>query len=452
MCVSDRDLCEQSVYVLQLLTGVRLYLASEAGVKFRKIWNRIWKKFTFLLILLFTALILTLIGFAGENSIYSGYAIKPFSQPHLMLVFEGIHDGIYPWDLIVNRGGSGNGATMAGERGTQRAAEEEDTGAMTSQIAEADTGEDSEAQERSSAVKSSAAETGTDSEAASEEVTQDVSADAALPEGVCNPVMQAVDYGVANVSFLSPEDTVYNNDTEGIFARDGTYYKLQAVDSSYFEDALFIGDSRTVGLCEYGSLRGTAEFLAKESINVYYLLDHELDYTGADGTTASRTVEDVLDGKQYGKIYVDLGVNELGSGTTKTFYEKYREILSLIRDKQPEAIIFIQGIMHVDKALSSSDSSRNNTVIVQRNEAIATLANGRDIFYIDMNPYVCDENGDLKDDLSGDGVHLKASAYENWDRSLMENAIVRNSDDWAGYTSAARLPLLASQFDSQGVE
>lgn len=409
-------------------------------MKFRKIWKRIWKKFTFLLILFFTALILTLIGFAGENSIYSGYAIKPLSQPHLMLVFEGIHDGIYPWDLILNRGGSGNDVVMDGEGGTQSAAEEEDALARTSQAAEADTDGDSEAQ-----AESSAAETGKDSEAASEEVTQDVSADAALPEGVCNPVMQAVDYGVANVSFLSPEDTVYNNDTEGIFARDGTYYKLQAVDSSYFEDALFIGDSRTVGLCEYGSLRGTAEFLAKESINVYYLLDHELDYTGADGTTASRTVEDVLDGKQYGKIYVDLGVNELGSGTTKTFYEKYREILSLIREKQPEAIIFIQGIMHVDKALSSSDSSRNNTVIVQRNEAIATLANGRDIFYIDMNPYVCDENGDLKDELSGDGVHLKASAYENWDRSLMENAIVRNSDDWPG-------SYLTSQFDSQGVE
>ena len=27
-------------------------------------------------------------------------------------------------------------------------------------------------------------------------------------------------------------------------------------------------------------------------------------------------------------------------------------------------------------------------------------------------------------DLSGDGIHLKAFAYENWDRSLMENAIV----------------------------
>ena len=41
-----------------------------------------------------------------------------------------------------------------------------------------------------------------------------------------------------------------------------------------------------------------------------------------------------------------------------------------------------------------------------------------------MNPYVCDNNGELLPDLSGDGIHLKASAYENWDRFLMENAVV----------------------------
>ena len=84
--------------------------------------------------------------------------------------------------------------------------------------------------------------------------------------------MQAVDYNVVNVGFLSPDDTEYNTDTEGIFAKNGIYYKLGLVDSTYFTDALFIGDSRTVGLCEYGSLKGTAAFLAKESVNVYNIL------------------------------------------------------------------------------------------------------------------------------------------------------------------------------------
>ena len=75
-----------------------------------------------------------------------------------------------------------------------------------------------------------------------------------IPEGVCNPVMQAEDYDVVNVAFLSPDDTEYNTDTEGMFARGEVTYTLGETDDSYLEDALFIGDSRTSGLAEYGSM------------------------------------------------------------------------------------------------------------------------------------------------------------------------------------------------------
>ena len=136
--------------------------------------------------------------------------------------------------------------------------------------------------------------------------------------------------------------------------------------------------------------------------------------TERDGT---RTVEEIFSEHTFGKVYVALGVNELRITTHYMFYEKYREMLEMIREYQPDALIYIQE-------KSSSDRCRNNTVICQRNYAISTLANGRDIYYIDMNPYVCDADGDLISDLSGDGIHLKASAYERWDRSLMENAAV----------------------------
>ena len=58
------------------------------------------------------------------------------------------------------------------------------------------------------------------------------------------------------------------------------------------------------------------------------------------------------------------------------------------------------------------------------NQAIATLANGRNIFYIDMNTDLCDEDGNLKKELTGDGIHLKASACELWHKFLCKNAIV----------------------------
>ena len=392
-----------------------------------RFFRLLWRRFTLLCILALSGIPLTILGWTGRSSLYGDYELNPLTEPGLALVFEGIHDGIYPWSGLIPEKAEEEaqkeetqkaGEAVSGEAGTLKEADTQDAAAGDTKAAE--TGQES-AEEAPSY---------TETEEPSVEKIETLPQNAiagdldSIPDGVCNPVMQAVDYDVVNVGFLSPDDTEYNTDTEGIFAKNGVYYPLGLVDSTYFSDALFIGDSRTVGLCEYGSLKETAAFLAKESVNVYNVLDQELRFTDHDGETWDATVEETLQEGRYGKVYVALGVNELGIGNTYMYYEKYREILELIREYQPDALIYIQGIMHVSYEKSSTDSCRNNTVIAQRNYAISTLANGRDIFYIDMNPYVCDSDGDLLPELSGDGIHLKASAYEYWDRALMENAVV----------------------------
>lgn len=387
--------------------------------------HMLWKKYTLLCVLALTGLPLTILGWTGRNGMYSGYEFTPLSQPGLTLVMEGIHEGVYPWgDLFSREKKEEQAKEGETETGAAQVTSEQAQSAGAEASGTASTAESGTASSEGSTIRYTEAE---DSDVEKVESIPEgaIHGDPdTIPEGVCNPVMQAEDYDVVNVAFLSPDDTEYNTDTEGMFAKNGIYFMLQTVDPSYFSDALFIGDSRTVGLCEYGSFKENAAFLAKESVNVYNVLDKELWFTDHDGEAWDYTVEEALDYKQYGKIYVALGVNELGIGTTYMYYEKYRELLELIREYQPDALIYIQAIMHVSEKKSSTDSCRNNTVICQRNYAISTLANGRDIFYIDMNPYVCNANGDLIEDLSGDGIHLKASAYERWDRSLLENAAV----------------------------
>ena len=247
-----------------------------------------------------------------------------------------------------------------------------------------------------------------------------------IPESSCSKVVGAKDYGVADKTYLSPDDTVYNTDKEGLFAPDGTYYSLQEVDDSYFADALMIGDSRTVGLYEYGDMADVTSFLARESSTIYDLFDDDekMEYTPRGKESKERTLKDLLKKTKFSKIYISVGVNELGVPDTKDYYNEFREVIKKINKLQPDAIIYIQGIMHVSKKMSSSDPVYNNKAIVQRNKAISTLANGRSIFYIDMNADLCDENGDLKQELTGDGIHLKASACELWHKFLRKNAVV----------------------------
>ena len=145
-------------------------------------------------------------------------------------------------------------------------------------------------------------------------------------------------------------------------------------------------------------------------------------YSPKGKPATERTLKDLLSKATFRKIYISVGVNELGIPDTEDYYDEFRRVVKKINKLQPEAVIYIQGIMHVSKDLSKKDPVFNNTAIVQRNTAISTLANGRNIFYIDMNSELCDEDGNLVEDLTGDGIHLKASACELWHEFLKKNA------------------------------
>ena len=72
---------------------------------------------------------------------------------------------------------------------------------------------------------------------------------------------------------------------------------------------------------------------------------------------------------------------------------------------------------------NTTDELYNNTNINIRNEAIKGLADNRTVFYLDINEAVDDENGNLKAETTGDGVHLKGACYEPWHQYLLEHGI-----------------------------
>ena len=188
-----------------------------------------------------------------------------------------------------------------------------------------------------------------------------------------------------------------------------------AVDESYFDDALFIGDSRTVGLHDYTDLSEHADFLCKTSLTIYKVLDENFKGMG--------TVEEVLKKKQYGKIYIMVGINELGRGTTEDFMAKYTEVVDTLHEWDPDARIIIQGIMKVSKKKDTEDKVFNNSNITGRNHAIATLADNYHIFYIDMNEAVCDEEGNLNAEYTHDQIHLLGMYNDLWKDFLMTKGI-----------------------------
>lgn len=198
-------------------------------------------------------------------------------------------------------------------------------------------------------------------------------------------------------------------------------YKTGVEDIAYFDDALFIGDSRTVGIAEYGYLQN-ADFFADVSMSVYKVWNKKISVDGG----AKKKLEMILEENTYGKVYVMLGINELGYDFDQTV-KRYGELLAAIHEAQPDAIIYICANLHVTEEQSLSDEYFNNININRFNEAIAKLADDETFFYIDINPMFDDVEGNLSEEFSSDEAHVMGIYYEDWCDWLMTQAIVKTT-------------------------
>lgn len=308
-----------------------------------------FKRYRLLALIFVSTLILSSIGFAGKNTVYADNTIDLLKLPQLMVVFEGIKQGRYPWDVLT---------------------------------------QPSKTEEVSKEMEMKKEEVPVTEPAGEEETTQAEVKTASTKEATPSQVQETTPF--------------------------------TKVDESYFDDALFIGDSRTVGLSEYSNWKNPV-YYADVGLTVYHVFDKEI--AKVNGETMN--IDQALQRQKFGKIYIMLGINELGRGTTETFAAKYSQVIGRIRELQPDAIIFIEGIMGVSKKKSDSDPIFNNKNIQERNAAIESLADNSSVYYIDVNQVIMDESGAIPSEYTFDNVHLKAAYYSIWTNYLMEHGVIR---------------------------
>lgn len=183
----------------------------------------------------------------------------------------------------------------------------------------------------------------------------------------------------------------------------------------YFEDALFIGDSRTAGLREYGMF-DKADYFATPGLNIYSVGKTKVTI----GDLQDITLEELLVKKDYGKVYLMLGINELGYNFEQTV-ERYREFVEGVQEKEPGAVLYLCANLHVTITRSENDAIFNNQNIDKMNEEICKLAEEKGLHYLNINELYDDENGNLNEEYASDDSHVLAKYYELWCEWLMEN-------------------------------
>jgi hypothetical protein len=399
------------------------------------------KKYPLTLTILISTLLFSLMGYLGKSNIYAAYPLDFIKTPQLAVVFEGMKDDIYPWQL--------KGYMSIKTADENSVSQEEVDNSNVNQDNQNPAGiNDLNTQEVSNTVndgkKNLPPVTDTTSNTADSKPDK-TKPDATKPDntkpGNTNP--GTTNSGTTNPGTTKPDttkpDTDKTDETNPDTTKpdsdnpDGTKpeednetgsdedtYQFETVKESYFDDALFIGDSRTVGLSEYSGWKNPTYF-ADVGLTIYDVFDKKI----AEVNGKKYTIDKALEKKKFKKIYIMLGINELGTGNTKIFIKEYKEVIEKIHGLQPDAIIFVEAIMNVSKKKSDTDPIFNNKNIKDKNDHLALLADNKNIFYIDVNKAITDKTGGIPQKYTFDNIHLKAAYYDIWTKFLMKHGIVK---------------------------
>lgn len=206
------------------------------------------------------------------------------------------------------------------------------------------------------------------------------------------------------------------------------------VPDSYFDDAVFIGDSVSMKLNYYvtnarktqPNLLGNAQFLTVTSFGIRNALK-PVTSTSVHPTYQGQKmkVEDIVAAMGAKKVFIMLGMNDVGIYGYERTAEKMIELLYQIKQKSPDVQIFVQS---ATPRLSGSNPTTEELFMynVKLYEKIVELK-GYDVYFLDVAYIMRDENGKLPEEYCSDpekmALHFNNAACKMWVDFLYTHAL-----------------------------
>jgi len=194
----------------------------------------------------------------------------------------------------------------------------------------------------------------------------------------------------------------------------------------YFEDSLFIGDSVLQGLQIYLNSKG-GNYLdgAKAKGVISYSLIAALNKESSlhpEYNGKKMAPEYYIKATGVKKVFLSLGVNDIhNTGNASQACENYKELISRIKEVNPEVKIHVLSTTYGDK--SHKNGKKYSTGVKEFNELMRDYCNYTDVDFIDIASYLATSDDCLKSEYCSDGyVHLTYQAYGIWDKVLRNYA------------------------------
>ena len=186
-----------------------------------------------------------------------------------------------------------------------------------------------------------------------------------------------------------------------------------AVDDTWFENAVFLGDSRTEGLQLYSGIT-TGTFFWEWGMSVFKI-DSE-NHRKVDVGGEKMTLMEALATGTWDQVYIMIGINDLGYQAS-SYQKSLGEMIDRVKEIQGDAVIYLQTMPPVNETLAKENKIAyyiNNENVKAFNEAIVQVATEKQVALLDTASCLTDSQGQLPADMSSDGVHFKKTGYQTW--------------------------------------
>lgn len=234
--------------------------------------------------------------------------------------------------------------------------------------------------------------------------------------------------GATEIDPVDPPATTPNQGTFEPVDLSGALPAGAKVDASYFDDAVFVGDSVSLKLSYYEAavdLLGDAQFLTSGSLgsgNALWSVSNDSVHPTYQGEKMLLEESIPLTGAK--KLYIMLGMNDIAlyglDGSVANLVTLIQKILA----NTPGLQVYVQSMTPITSTsdlLSPSGHNPNNIQKYNQKLLAACQANGW--YFVNVGEVMCDENGYLRREYCSDpddmGIHFTNAGCAAWVEYLL---------------------------------
>ncbi len=185
----------------------------------------------------------------------------------------------------------------------------------------------------------------------------------------------------------------------------------EPVDKSYFDDAIFIGDSIMEGMSVYKFFPENQVF-ASVGLNPYQLNKDAIDTYYGKVTALSAAVS-----SRPSKIYIMMGMNGVAWDMNADMTEQIGIFIDNLNQKIPGVKIYLMSVTPVSAEREAKPSTAEGKILNSQidafNKCLLKLADEKEIHYLDVNGSLRGSNGCLPSNMTSDGIHISKAVYQD---------------------------------------